>query len=224
LRISTIRLLLNQVKLMIRALIVTFGILVALIVTPSIASAHQSGCHRWHSCPSDSGSYVCGDLGYYSGCGGTTTTYTEPDYTEQGNENGKAKASDDESAIQTAADADGQEAGHEDGSSDKTDSPSPDATATCDKTFTYASPQPQEYIDSFHDNYLDACTETYNSAYNAAYETAYKAGEDQRTAADTATDSSASSSDSSDSSGWWILGGFGALVGGSALYDKIRKK
>lgn len=28
------------------------------------ADAHQSGCHRWHSCPSDTGSYVCGDLGY----------------------------------------------------------------------------------------------------------------------------------------------------------------
>jgi hypothetical protein len=26
--------------------------------------AHRSGCHRWHSCPSDSGSYGCGDLGY----------------------------------------------------------------------------------------------------------------------------------------------------------------
>lgn len=30
--------------------------------------AHQSGCHRWHSCPSDSGSYTCGDTGYCSGC------------------------------------------------------------------------------------------------------------------------------------------------------------
>lgn len=28
------------------------------------ANAHRSGCHRWHSCPSDSGSYACGDLGY----------------------------------------------------------------------------------------------------------------------------------------------------------------
>ncbi len=28
------------------------------------AQAHQSGCHRWHSCPSDTGSYVCSDLGY----------------------------------------------------------------------------------------------------------------------------------------------------------------
>ncbi len=28
------------------------------------AEAHRNGCHRWHSCPSDTGSYVCGDLGY----------------------------------------------------------------------------------------------------------------------------------------------------------------
>jgi hypothetical protein len=39
-----------------------------LAVAPSPASAHRDGCHRWHSCPSDTGSYVCGDLGYTSGC------------------------------------------------------------------------------------------------------------------------------------------------------------
>lgn len=33
-----------------------------------LASAHRSGCHRWHSCPPDEGSYVCGDLGYCSQC------------------------------------------------------------------------------------------------------------------------------------------------------------
>jgi len=27
---------------------------------------HQSGCNRWHSCPSDSGRYTCGDTGYCS--------------------------------------------------------------------------------------------------------------------------------------------------------------
>ncbi len=32
------------------------------------AEAHRSGCHRWHSCPSDRGTYVCGDRGYCSGC------------------------------------------------------------------------------------------------------------------------------------------------------------
>ena len=40
-----------------------------LALLPTISTlAHQSGCHRWHSCPSDRGTYVCGDLGYCSGC------------------------------------------------------------------------------------------------------------------------------------------------------------
>jgi hypothetical protein len=39
-----------------------------LIGLESDADAHRSGCHRWHSCLSDTGSYVCGDLGYCSGC------------------------------------------------------------------------------------------------------------------------------------------------------------
>ncbi len=33
-----------------------------------VAEAHRSGCHRWHSCPSDRGTYTCGDLGYCSQC------------------------------------------------------------------------------------------------------------------------------------------------------------
>lgn len=38
--------------------------------SPPATEAHRDGCHRWHSCPSDSGSYVCGDLGYYDQCPG----------------------------------------------------------------------------------------------------------------------------------------------------------
>lgn len=34
------------------------------------ASAHRDGCHAQHSCPSDTGSYVCGDTGNYSECPG----------------------------------------------------------------------------------------------------------------------------------------------------------
>ncbi|MFQ5756552.1 MAG: thermonuclease family protein [Acidiferrobacterales bacterium] len=30
--------------------------------------AHGSGCHRWHSCSSGQGTYVCGDLGYCNYC------------------------------------------------------------------------------------------------------------------------------------------------------------
>lgn len=40
-----------------------FGILL-LATTPHAALAHRSGCHTLHTCASDNGSYVCGDLGY----------------------------------------------------------------------------------------------------------------------------------------------------------------
>lgn len=42
------------------------------------ASAHRDGCHRWHSCPSDSGSYVCGDLGIDTYCPGTEAVPEAP--------------------------------------------------------------------------------------------------------------------------------------------------
>lgn len=38
--------------------------IVLVVFFASTASAHRSGCHRWHSCPSDTGSYTCGDAGY----------------------------------------------------------------------------------------------------------------------------------------------------------------
>jgi len=38
----------------------------AFLVLPWEASSHRSGNHRWHSCPSDRGTYVCGDQGYCS--------------------------------------------------------------------------------------------------------------------------------------------------------------
>ncbi len=45
--------------------LIVFVTLAALV---SFGEAHRSGCHRWHSCPSDSGSYACGDLGYDTYC------------------------------------------------------------------------------------------------------------------------------------------------------------
>jgi endonuclease YncB( thermonuclease family) len=34
----------------------------------ALSEAHRSGCHRWHACPSDRGTYTCGDLGHCSQC------------------------------------------------------------------------------------------------------------------------------------------------------------
>lgn len=42
---------------------------VTLGATVSPAEAHRDGCHAAHSCPSDTGSYVCGDTGIFTYCG-----------------------------------------------------------------------------------------------------------------------------------------------------------
>src|SRR5258705_7968189 len=42
--------------------------LLLLVAAPDPSQGHRSGCHRWHSCPSDTGSYTCGDLGKCSAC------------------------------------------------------------------------------------------------------------------------------------------------------------
>ena len=47
--------------------------LVLLLFLPAFpieSYGHRSGCHAAHSCPSDTGSYVCGDTGNYSQCPG----------------------------------------------------------------------------------------------------------------------------------------------------------
>jgi endonuclease G len=44
-------------------------IIFALLLTISLtATSHRSSCHRWHSCPSDRGTYTCGDTGHCSDC------------------------------------------------------------------------------------------------------------------------------------------------------------
>jgi len=45
----------------------TIAAFLAILLMPT-AFAHQDGCHSQHSCPSDSGSYVCGDLGIDTYC------------------------------------------------------------------------------------------------------------------------------------------------------------
>jgi hypothetical protein len=42
-----------------------------LLTIPQLASAHRSGCHTLHTCPADTDTYVCGDLGYP--CDGSTS-------------------------------------------------------------------------------------------------------------------------------------------------------
>ena len=57
---------------------VLVGAIVLLAIGTSTANAHRSGCHRWHSCPSDTGSYVCGDTGYSNFCPRTAPSTKQP--------------------------------------------------------------------------------------------------------------------------------------------------
>ena len=51
-----------------RTATVAVVVAVAIAMSGGVAFGHRSGCHRWHSCPSDTGSYACGDLGHCSAC------------------------------------------------------------------------------------------------------------------------------------------------------------
>jgi len=59
------------------------GLIVSVLSTSPIivleSMGHRDGCHRWHSCPSDNGSYVCGDLGHDDECGGSDDDDKEDD-------------------------------------------------------------------------------------------------------------------------------------------------
>lgn len=65
----------HRSKLILTGAILLMAALTALVST---GQAHRSGCHRWHSCPSDSGSYVCGDLGYTTFCPNTEAAIPTP--------------------------------------------------------------------------------------------------------------------------------------------------
>ena len=69
----------QQSRVLEKALVLVALIALALNLLAAPAFAHRNGCHRWHSCPSDTGSYVCGDTGYYAYCGyGPTTPEKRP--------------------------------------------------------------------------------------------------------------------------------------------------
>jgi endonuclease YncB( thermonuclease family) len=59
---------LTGLKFWIITMIVVAMVCLPLTTSNIPVSAHRSGCHRYHSCPSDTGSYVCGDLGNDSQC------------------------------------------------------------------------------------------------------------------------------------------------------------
>jgi endonuclease YncB( thermonuclease family) len=68
---------------MYKLILLSLIFVVFLSMLPSDSFAHKSGCHRWHSCPSDSGSYECGDLGYDDYCSDNGDSKENDDDNEQ---------------------------------------------------------------------------------------------------------------------------------------------
>lgn len=74
----------NALRLLLAGALAAGSLSVSISGAPT-ASAHRDGCHAAHSCPSDSGSYVCGDKGIYTYCPSTEAVpeaaplYEEPD-------------------------------------------------------------------------------------------------------------------------------------------------
>ena len=63
-----------------------------MLFVPLLSSdsfAHQSGCHRWHSCPSHTGSYECGDTGHDSQCGNNDNKEDDDNKQKKDNKNKK---------------------------------------------------------------------------------------------------------------------------------------
>lgn len=149
-------------------------------------SAHRSGCHRWHSCPTDSGSYTCGDTGYTSGCGGSTYTAPAPlvNYAHQGYTNGTSNAERDTSSIEAFARISGTTSGTTDGSLGTYRSPSPKSDLTCAKTFTYDTAQDTLYVSSYKTAYEVRCSELFSAAFKLTYASAYNSAETLRVQAE----------------------------------------
>jgi micrococcal nuclease len=76
--------------------LILLSVIVMMFFVPLLSSdsfAHQSGCHRWHSCPSDDGSYVCGDTGHDSQCGNSDSKKNSDDDNTQKKDSNNEKES-----------------------------------------------------------------------------------------------------------------------------------
>lgn len=206
-------------------LIAVFGLTLAF---PVSVLAHQSGCHRWHSCPSDSDSYSCGDLGYDSECG-MYEVYEEPDYFAQGSEDGLSYVGKNSSYITATAESNGNEKGMNDGESGDLEDDSSDSDDTCSDVKFENDTSPQDYYDGFMDTYRDGCVDMYNEKYSAAYASAYQTGNEKHAAllaADTklTEEEATAKNNGSDWSGFLWLAALASPFVVAGNWDTIKRK
>lgn len=169
------------------------AIFIAIILSFSLVgsvSAHQSGCHRWHSCPSDSGSYTCGDTGYDTYCGGSNSYSYTPNYTLLGAASGVSQASKDRVEIIDTAEIDGNTKGYKDGYAKAYQSNLADSYDICNQKFTFTSASTNDYRTAFYRAYQNACIKNYSPTYSSAYDKSYQRGWRDRVAEERSSNNS----------------------------------
>lgn len=191
------------------AFFVSAYIMLPILTNTGVASAHRSGCHRWHSCPSDSGSYTCGDTGHSNYCGESTYTAPTPTYYEQGQTNGKAHAEKDRLALTSSAKSSGYSTGYDDGKLGRDKSYYLLAPETlCSRSFTFATGSSALYTSSYESSYKSNCETIVNTVYKSSYSEGYSEGLKYKNAnilGESIEKKPSTNSNRSDSSLWWLL-------------------
>lgn len=96
---------------------------------------HRDGCHRWHSCPSDTGSYVCGDLGHDDECGGN-----EEDEEDNDDDSSRSSSSKEDNNNGNGDDNKRDENYDDDSNSDESDNKNDDSSRSSDTTLINKNP------------------------------------------------------------------------------------
>ncbi len=195
--------------------------------TSSIVSAHQSGCHRFHSCESDTGSYVCGDLGYYSECG-----YGPPEPVVDEAERGGNEAvlyidtAEQTNLIKEAAQSNGSTDGTDDYRNNDEPTPNKNTDYCTGRAYniTINGNSGNDFDSAFRDTYETRCKVIYKPLYSSSYTVAYDAAE-QTTAAANAPEleSSAANTPKTTRNPFIFILPIAGLLGSVYLFMKRKK-
>ncbi len=208
-------------KLIILALIAIPSCFIFSISTPTIVEAHRSGCHAAHSCPSDTGSYTCGDQGLSTYCS------DEGEYDQIGYARDEAIdfADNNHDVITSAAATDAKEDGYNDGrdGNESKDYRIKDFCTTEAYGLKMDGDYSAEFEDQFREVYEEQCQSIYDETYQKQYAINYNLGHDEYVAAANLREASEEQLSSVSSfNGWgWFLGIFSIFVVG--CYAKIHR-
>jgi len=126
----------------------------------------RTNCESW--------GYSYGEYHYHGG-----GYYEEPDYYDQGAEEGSEHVNKNSDYIISHAKSSGSENGRNAGETGEASDNTHDSDSFCSEVNFSDQSGPPDYYDGFLDAYRDGCNELYDEHYVAAYDEAYLEGEEK---------------------------------------------